>query len=98
MSTLFKALGMSIVLGTIFLAACGPVDPNARARHNAKLQEQAENQDHQIVKLFTQDGCTVYRFRDDGYRHYFTNCTGSTITEQSSGKSHYSEEIPTAVN
>lgn len=30
-----------------------------------------------VEKLFTTDGCTVYRFADYGYR-YFTNCVGST--------------------
>ena len=32
-----------------------------------------------VQKLFTTDGCTVYRFYDTGDYHYMTNCT-STIT------------------
>lgn len=34
----------------------------------------------EVVKLFTHDGCTVYRFYDSRYR-YFTNCSGKTMTE-----------------
>lgn len=39
----------------------------------------------QVGKLFTVDGCTVYRFSDSGYR-YFTNCSGSTFGD-TGGKS-----------
>lgn len=31
-----------------------------------------------VEKLFTVDGCTVYRFLDSRY-YYFTNCPGSTF-------------------
>jgi len=30
--------------------------------------------------LFERDGCKVYRFYDDGYIHYFTNCTETIST------------------
>lgn len=39
----------------------------------------------QVEKLFTTDGCTVYRFYDSAYR-YFTNCSGSTYGD-TGGKS-----------
>jgi hypothetical protein len=39
----------------------------------------------QVSKLFTTDGCTVYRFYDSGLR-YFTNCSGSTYGD-TGGKS-----------
>lgn len=35
-----------------------------------------------VEKLFTIDNCTVYRFQDN-YTHYFTNCSGQTMTQQS---------------
>jgi len=46
------------------------------------------NGEYTVERLFTHDGCTVYRFRDPGSR-YFTNCQGSTSwsTTQNSGKS-----------
>ena len=45
-----------------------------------------------VERLFTHEGCTVFRFWDGGYRHYFTRCDGvaaqSTTTRQEScGKS-----------
>ena len=39
-----------------------------------------------VDKLFTHDGCTVYRFEDGGSRRYFTNCSGSTSWRESCGK------------
>lgn len=38
-----------------------------------------------VEKLFTHDGCTVYRFVD-GNTRYFTNCSGSTTWHESCGK------------
>ena len=43
------------------------------------------NQDFQVEKLFTFEGCTVYRFQDAG-TVYFTNCKGSVKWEKSHGK------------
>lgn len=39
--------------------------------------------DFEVQRLFTRDNCTVYRFYDNGYYRYFTNCSGSTMTTQS---------------
>ena len=36
-----------------------------------------------VGKLFEVDGCEVYRFRDNGYAHYFTTCKGSVSTTRS---------------
>lgn len=47
--------------------------------------------------LFQKDECKVYRFKDDGRNHYFTNCNGETMTVHSyqCGKSrcHFQENI-----
>lgn len=34
-----------------------------------------------VEKLFTADGCTVYRFYDDGDYHYYSKCTGAIHSE-----------------
>lgn len=34
----------------------------------------------EVDKLFTYEGCTVYRFYDSGDYIYYTNCTGGTTT------------------
>lgn len=39
-----------------------------------------------VDKLFTHEGCTVYRFEDSGYKRYFTNCNGSVNWQESCGK------------
>lgn len=39
-----------------------------------------------VDKLFTHEGCTVYRFEDGGRNRYFTNCSGSTNWTESCGK------------
>lgn len=57
----------------------------------AGCQKQAESTtraglEFQVDKLFTVDGCTVYRFQDGGRSRYFTNCSGSTSWEESCGK------------
>lgn len=42
--------------------------------------------DFVVDKLFTHEGCTVYRFNDGGSSRYFTNCNGSTSWNRSCGK------------
>lgn len=39
-----------------------------------------------VDKLFTHEGCTVYRFEDGGNKRYFTNCNGSMNWRESCGK------------
>lgn len=56
-----------------------------------------------VDRLFTHDGCSVYRFWDAGHLHYYTDCSGGTDAghseTQSTGKSAYTrteyEHIPT---
>lgn len=54
-----------------------------------------------VDRLFTIDGCTVYRFSDAGYLRYFTNCKGnvsSQYTMQSGKTTHvHVDDIPTEV-
>lgn len=47
-----------------------------------------------VDKLFTHEGCTVYRFVDGGRNRYFTNCSGSTISSYNRqvGKTHTQED------
>lgn len=64
------------MLALVILAGC------------TKPAERAEqvNANFNVETLFTHEGCTVYRFKD-GRDHYFTNCSGSTSTTHSCGKS-----------
>ncbi len=55
----------------------------------AKQAETSSNVGTEFVvdKLFTHEGCTVYRFTDYGNPRYFTNCAGTTAWQENCGKS-----------
>lgn len=38
---------------------------------------------YQVDRLFTHEGCTVYRFVDNGYNRYFSRCDGAAASEVS---------------
>ena len=46
----------------------------------------------EVEFLFEQDGVKVYRFRDGGYRRYFTT-RGDTFWQESSGKTTRPMEV-----
>lgn len=48
---------------------------------------------YRVDKLFTVDGCTLYRFLDRSHYRYFTNCSGSTNYTTSSGKISYPDGV-----
>jgi len=60
------------------------------------------NSSYDVNRLFTKDGCTVYRFMDKSAYHYFINCNGSTIKNitEICGKNCYEryEETVTSSN
>lgn len=74
----------------LLLVACykEPVDRKA-----------TDNPEVPVEKLFTQDGCAVYRFEDGGRMHYFAKCENATATAMSTescGKNCIRDvEIPT---
>lgn len=39
--------------------------------------------DFEVAKLFTHDGCAVYRFSDNGRSIYYTNCQGAASSDTS---------------
>lgn len=79
-TTLRNALICTTVL---MLAGCGkPAESTTRVGN-----------DFEVGKLFTVDGCTVYRFVDGIRTHYFTNCSGSTRYTVSEGKTSYQSGI-----
>ena len=73
-----KRISMSVV--ALLLTGC-----MGEAEQTTKIR------DFKVDRLFTHDGCTVYRFSDNGFFRYFTNCTGSVSW---SNKDH-KEEIQT---
>lgn len=67
-----------IIVATLLLAGCYEKIP---AQEVSVVQG-----GYHVDKLFTVDGCTVYRFQDNSYNRYFTNCSGSTQWHESAGK------------
>ena len=71
-----------IAAATIMLSSCYK-DPQSAT---------TEGNGFEVEFLFEKDSIRVYRFRDGGRAHYFTN-RGETMTDQTSGKNHYEENI-----
>lgn len=47
---------------------------------------QTDNFDIKLDKLFTHDGCNIYRFEDGGRDHYYADCRGNVSDIRSCGK------------
>lgn len=67
-----------LLLTVLALAGC--------AKEGVGGVQQTDNREFQLDKLFTHEGCTVYRFMDAGYYRYWTDCRGKVETHHSCGK------------
>jgi hypothetical protein len=74
-----KLLVLTLVI--ILLASC-----------RGEAQSSTQVGDYQVEFLFETDGVKVYRFRDNGRDHYFTN-RGETMSTYQSGKVTNNETI-----
>lgn len=84
----FSLLEVAMVAISVALLACGK---------KAEGIAQTTNSDVKVEKLFSVDGCTVYRFEDWGRYHYFSNCDGSISHTVNCGKNcRYEESIKTS--
>lgn len=54
----------------------GKLSTMAETHHRGSTRQGSSNQSYPVEKLFTVDGITVYRFRDNDRYVYFTNRTG----------------------
>jgi len=77
MVNLHKTLSVILISCIVaFLTAC---------RNDALETTQTDNVEISVGKLFTKDGCTVYRFKDGGSSRYFVKCnSGQSSVEWSS--------------
>lgn len=80
-----------LLLAILFLSACDKTPVSTHATDNTEVP---------VSKLFTHEDCTVYRFEDGGYNHYYVKCgdvrSAMTMEMYSCGKGCVSErEIPT---
>ena len=63
-----------IIMLALFITMFGP------GCSQSNTSQAAPEDKHEVTKLFTVDGCTVYSFKHDSRLHYFCNCDGSTLT------------------
>jgi hypothetical protein len=65
-----------ITLGAVLVALTACQDPNDKS-----VVQSTSNPVYEVRKLFTKDGCTAYRFADDGrYRYYVVCEEGQRVT------------------
>jgi len=67
---------LPLVLGVLVVSCTVPKPISREPAHN--------NSYYKVEYLFEHEGCKVYRFRDDGYYVYFTNCSGEAIARTDS--------------
>lgn len=66
-----------LFLSAVLLVSCVPQHPIYKEpAHN--------NQDYKVEYLFEHEGCKVYRFWDQSYYVYFTNCNGEAVARTDS--------------
>lgn len=78
-----------LVAATLLLAGCtNDNDPVSRSS--------TDNSQIPIDKMFTHEGCTIYRFDDAGHYHYWADCRGSVSSTQTCGRNCTHEDgVPT---
>lgn len=69
------------LLSPLFLMLAGCDQPRS-----AKETVTTDNPDYRAERLFTENGCNIYRFTDNGKYHYFVDCRGKII-------SYYDEHV-----
>lgn len=50
-----------------------------------------------VELLFTVDGCSAYRFKDNGRFVYYTNCPGTTQSAYKTGKNWHRQSTQTMI-
>ncbi|WP_241576603.1 DUF4884 domain-containing protein [Rosenbergiella collisarenosi] len=86
---MFKLIGNKkgvLVLSVMLLSGC----------YNDPQEVTTTENDYHVGKLFTVDGCSVYRFKDAGNNIYFSNCRGEVDSSYKRASKH-SKTIHTRV-
>lgn len=76
---------LKVVLGAILVVAGVVMLTGCEKAAEAEVIAGAEN-DFRVSRLFTVDGCTAYRFYDNGRAIYYTDCKGSSAWKMQNGK------------
>jgi hypothetical protein len=73
---------VSILLAVLAIAGCVKQEEGEAVTTNSNFK---------LERLFTHDGCTVYRFYDARYR-YYSDCRGAAAWSESCGKNCTSDQ------
>lgn len=65
---------IAVAVAALFLFACA---------RPAEHVSPSTNPNFPVERLFTHDGCTGFRFRDEGRYHYYVRCGNDIATSQS---------------
>ncbi len=84
-----KGIMKYLIIFSILMNGCSQSNPVETIKTN--------NENYTVDFLFVHDGCSIYRFYDDGV-HYYVDCSGSTNTRRLSGKTIRYEQIETRTN
>lgn len=95
----FSILVAAAIIGYGVYRVNRPDPPPTPEELAAVEKRKADIEAAKIPKILStsDDGCTVYKFSDNGYNHYFTRCESQVTTNSTyrSGKSTRSESIST---
>ena len=75
-----------ILAGLVIVSGCSK---------EAAETKRTDNENFRVERLFTVDGCTVYRFHDAGDARYFSSCAGAVSWTETTGKLHINKSVPT---
>lgn len=91
-SCTIKSLPVAIIaiaagVGGVFIALDMITKEEEEIRQKQKIALEQKKKDEEPLKvpqlLSEKDGCSVYKFMDEGKWHYFTKCGNSVSTEKS---------------
>lgn len=79
-----------LIASALMLSACSKPSEEAKMVGTGEIK---------VERLFTHEGCTVYRFTDYRFVHY-ANCSGTTTTTENypCGKSTCTRDVSVATN
>ncbi len=83
-----SVIGGLVVL-SLWLTGCANAPVSSGSSNNPQVP---------VDLLFTHDGCSVYRFSDEGYLHYYAVCGSQSVTmsqQVRSGKTSRPDSLPT---
>lgn len=72
-----------------------PDPPPTQEQIVAKQKQEEAVEEAKTPKIFskTDDGCTVYKFKDNGYSHYFARCGKEEVTTNNTVRSEKSTRV-----